>query len=58
MSIQEIEREIRDLSRGEQDRIAAFLTFLRLKNDGELDDQNEEYVSWKSVRKEFNEPEN
>jgi hypothetical protein len=53
MSIRELENEIRELSREEQDRIAAFLTYLRLKGDGELSDQDEEFVSWKTVRDEF-----
>ncbi|MAS96372.1 MAG: hypothetical protein CMO55_24470 [Verrucomicrobiales bacterium] len=49
MSIQELEQEIRQLSRSDQDRLAAFLTFLRIDEESDESD-SEEFVKWSTVR--------
>jgi hypothetical protein len=52
MSIQELEEEIRLLPREEQDRLAAFLTALRLEENPESY-EDQEFVLWDHVREEF-----
>jgi len=52
MSIQELEEEIRLLPREEQNRLAAFLTTLRLKENPESY-EHQNFVQWNRVREEF-----
>ena len=52
MSVTEIERQIPSLPEAEQDRLAAYLAYLRTKREESAEDQDS-FTSWKSVRPEF-----